>query len=54
MKFPKVIFVMIDGDAKEEYLVADSSLETVGSDGDKIAVYELVEVKAKKVTEELV
>ena len=53
MTFPKEIFVVIDGDQDDEFLVASKDLG-VGEDGEKVAVYKLVEVKKKKVTEELV
>ncbi len=53
MKFPKEIFVIVETDADSEYLVASKDLD-VGEDGEKVGVYKLVEVKKKKVTEELV
>ncbi len=47
---PKQIYVKWDGDP--QYL--DASDTPHGEDGDKIGIYQLVEVKTKKITQELV
>jgi len=54
MKFPKVIYVKVDTDTDENYLIAHDDLVEVGADGDVIGVYKFVETKRKKITEELV
>ncbi len=52
-KFPGTIYVVWDGELEEEYLVANEDPVGIG-DGEKVGVYELQEVKTKKVTDELV
>lgn len=55
MKFPKQIFVHIESDGRDdEFLVAEDSDDPTGENGDKVAIYQLVEVKTIKRTIELV
>jgi len=54
MKFPKQIFVTVQNDGDDEFLLANVDLVEIGADGDKVGIYELVEVKKKKITDELI
>jgi len=51
-KFPKQIFVLWGGD-DEPYLDANKTPNGI-EDGERVAIYQLVEVKTQKVTQELV
>lgn len=50
-RFPKRLYVKVDGDRGEEYFVADDDLYGLAEMGEttKIAVYDLVEVTEAKV-----
>ena len=52
MKLPKTVYVRIDGDKGEEYMLATESPD--GEDGDLIGVYRLVETKKMKIAASLV
>ena len=54
MEFPKKLYVITEEDGEDSYFVAASKPVDIGVDGGKIAVYELVTVKTKKITERLV
>lgn len=52
-KLPKKVFVRWEGGQRELYLAATETIAGI-DDGKVVGVYELVEVKTKKVTEVLV
>ena len=52
-EFPKQIFVSWDGNEKENWLDFQESIEDMISNGERIAVYELREIKKLKITKEL-
>ena len=54
MTFPKTLYVRIEEDrnSDEEYLIASQKPE--GENGERVAIYQLVEVKKRKIEESLV
>ena len=53
MKFPKTLYVRIESDpGGESYFIA--TVEPDGEHGDKVGVYQLVTMKTRKITEELI
>lgn len=46
-KYPKIIFVQLQGENDNEYLQAEGDYKDISDDG-KIAVYELKEIKNRK------
>ena len=53
MKFPSVIYVVVDGEKGEEYLLATKTILGI-EDGSKVAIYRLQEIRTQQVTEKLV
>uniref|UniRef100_A0A6M3JEI7 Uncharacterized protein n=1 Tax=viral metagenome TaxID=1070528 RepID=A0A6M3JEI7_9ZZZZ len=51
-EFPKTIYVHVDYDRKEPFLIADYDIEGLDN-GVKVGIYELKQVKKMMVTEEL-
>lgn len=54
MEFPKVLYVTQAGDKGDEYWSPWTEPSASEADGDKVAIYELREVKALRLTTELV
>lgn len=52
MKYPKEIYVQVQGEEKDEYLQTEKSVE--GLEDGKVAVYELKEMKTKKTNVSLI
>lgn len=52
-KLPPFIFVHWDGDSPDQYLAAQKTPRGIDN-GVKVGVYQLVETKTQKITEELV
>ena len=52
MKFPKQLYVRIDGQPDDEYFAATQTID--GEHGDKVAIYILKEIKTLVIKEELV
>ena len=52
MAFPKKIYVREEDDNGSKFLTADKEIS--GENGDKVAIYELKEVKKLCITEKLV
>jgi hypothetical protein len=52
-KFPTTIFVTVDGDEGDTYLLVNETQESINH-GQKVAVYELAGVQTMHVTRELV
>lgn len=46
-KYPKIIFVQLQGEGEDEYLQTETDIIHIPDDG-KVAVYELKEIKTKK------
>lgn len=49
---PKRIYVKLETDTDEPYLIADESADSM-ENGERVGVYELVEMKTMRVTREL-
>lgn len=45
-KYPKIVYVQLQGEGEDEYLQTEINIEQVLDDG-KIAVYELKEIKTR-------
>ena len=45
-KYPKIIYVQVQGEGGDEYFQAESSVDCIPEDG-KVAVYELKEIKTR-------
>lgn len=52
-EFPKHIFVTVEGDGADDTFLSATATHDVVGDGQKVAIYELREVKTKRVTHEL-
>lgn len=52
-KLPSKVFVRLRGEKDEQYLDATETTSGI-EDGEEVGIYELVDIKKMKVTEELV
>jgi len=50
---PRVVYVKWEREGDEEYLLVSEKMDGIGSDGEKIGVYELKQVKIKRIRESL-
>lgn len=53
-QFPETIFVTHEIDGKDDWLDSFTDSTAPGEHGDEVAIYELVEVKNRKITSELI
>jgi hypothetical protein len=53
-KFPGRIEVRIEKDGKDSYFLAqDAAEDNIGEDGDKVAIYQLIDVKVLRIRKSL-
>lgn len=53
MKLPKTIYVFVGGSGDSEYLDAGDNPERIENDGERVGIYELREIKTKRIVHSL-